>query len=293
MNAAAETLRPAWQPATQLDLELAPDPAGITRVTRRRVRYPYNLLKPFWFGDQPAGMATLPIQSASGGLFAGEHLAQNLVARPHACAHLTTQAATIVHGADSGDPSQQEIAIAVESGAWFEYVPEPLVLFPDARLQQRVHATVADDAVFIYGDGFIAHTPPADEGCFDWFENSFEARNAEEALLCVDRMRIGGAAFTQSLAAGETPRAACGAVFVIAAHRAEQHQTLVDSWNAYLAGDLSENDVYAAASPLPHERGAWCRIVAADGRGLRDALEFAWRTAREVLCGAPPPRRRK
>ena len=87
----------ADNPAAQLELRFAPDVGGVTRVVQRRVCYPYVFLKPFWFGDQPTGIATAIIQSSSGGLFGGERLLQRLRLAPHAAVHLTNQAATIVH----------------------------------------------------------------------------------------------------------------------------------------------------------------------------------------------------
>ena len=295
MSAVARPSAPAWQPATQLELEFAPDTAGITRLVRRRVRYPYTLLKPFWFGDHPKGIATLPLQSGSGGLFAGERLAQHIVARAGSSAHITTQAATVVHGSDSRDPATQAIDIDVRAGAYVEYLPEPVVLFPGAALEQRIRATVAPDAVLVYADGCVLHAPPATGGVFDCYANTFEARDPTGVSLCVDRMRISGSDMVQSLAADGRTRGACGALFVLANGRGALLEQLVGTLNAHLVdGPLAANgDVYAAAGLLPHGRGAWCRIVAVDGRGLRDALECGWRTVREALCGSPPPRRRK
>ena len=139
----------AASPAAQLDLRFAPDVGGVTRVVQRRVCYPYDFLKPFWFGDQPTGIVTAIIQSSSGGLFGGERLLQRLRLAPHAAVHLTNQAATIVHAMRGHAATVQRVELELGNNAYLEYLPEPVTLFPGAGLEQQVRVTLAPQSVLL------------------------------------------------------------------------------------------------------------------------------------------------
>ncbi len=104
----------------QLELTFAADGKGRTRVSRRRVRYPYTFLKPFWFGDRPRGIATAMIQSGSGGLFGGERLGQVITLERDAAAHVTNQAATIVHAARGHAATEQNVCLRLAPDAFLE-----------------------------------------------------------------------------------------------------------------------------------------------------------------------------
>ena len=52
---------------------------------------------PFYLDRECPEIATLYLQSASGGLYRGDDVALSIVAGPHAAAHVTTQASTLVH----------------------------------------------------------------------------------------------------------------------------------------------------------------------------------------------------
>src|SRR5690606_19591985 len=125
--------------------------------------YPYTFLKPFWFGDRPPGVATVMLQSASGGLFGGEDLAQVVTLAAGAAVHMTTLAATVVHAARMHPPTTQQVRVALGAHAYFEYLPEPLILFPGAHIAQRLAITLDASARCILGDGVVRHDPsPAD-----------------------------------------------------------------------------------------------------------------------------------
>ncbi|QLQ09943.1 MAG: urease accessory protein UreD [Nocardioidaceae bacterium] len=147
----------AWTP--QLKLVLARGDDGVTRIERRRSRYPYVVLRPFWFGDRPDGMATVILQSGSGGLYAGEQLGQHFVVGPDAAAQVTTQAATVVHSSEDMGTTQVRTMVDLGLGAHFEYIADPLILFPGASLQQVVDARLRPDSIFVLAEGTLRHDP--------------------------------------------------------------------------------------------------------------------------------------
>lgn len=252
------------------------------------MRYPYVLLRPFWFDDAPAGMATVLLQSASGGLYAGESLGQRVALEPGAAVHLTTQAACVVHARAGGRPARQRASLEVGAGSHLEYLPEPLVLFPDAALEQDVTVDLAADGTLIYADGWLQHALPADDRPFASLHSTFQLLGPDGPLV-IERCAVAGSECAGVLGPGRAPWRAVGLVVAAAPARADLHGAIANAIDAAL--DLP--GLYAAAVPAPHGAGVVARLVARDGAALRAGLEAAWRAAHAALTGRTAPRRRK
>jgi len=235
------------------------------------------------------------LQSGSGGLFGGEQLAQSITLERGAAVHVTTQAAAIVHAARGAPATAQDIDLNIGPQAFLEYLPEPVILFPDARLAQRTVATLAPGAVLLFSDGFVRHDPDPADRPFASCSNELEVCTADGRLLFADRMDIVGADFDASLGCGDQRWRAFG-VFVIATPRFSAMRTDVDVAINRCIETLNQSDnlaVYCGLATLPNDAGILCRILAQHGAGLRAAFETCWYRARLALSGAPPPRRRK
>ena len=66
-------------------------------LLRQHVPYPFHVTRPFYLDAQRPDLATLYLQSSSGGVYGGDDLSLTLDIRAGAAAQVTTQAATIVH----------------------------------------------------------------------------------------------------------------------------------------------------------------------------------------------------
>ena len=113
----------------QAALRFARAPDGQSYIARQRVGYPFHITRPFYFDEAPAGALTLYLQSVSGGIYQGEDLRMTCSADPGSAAHVTTQAATIVHRMPAA-PARQTVALEAADGAFLEYLPDPLIMFP-------------------------------------------------------------------------------------------------------------------------------------------------------------------
>lgn len=280
----------------QLGLDFVRDRAGVTQVARRRVRYPYTFLKPFWFGDRPAGIATVLIQSGSGGLYGGERLGQRIVLGDGAAVHLTSQAAAVVHAQRGLGTTEQRVALELAPQAYLEYLPDPLILFPGAGLQQQVDVSLAADAVLIHADGIVRHDPGPDDRPFGNYRSMLTVRCSDGRLLVRDHLAVSGQAFDRMLSVpNDGCWRGCGLLVAVAPARADAHAAWCGALNACLAAlaAATQAGIYAACAPLPNDAGIACRIVSRDGAGLRAALEACWRELRQVLTGSAAPRKRK
>jgi urease accessory protein len=254
------------------------------------VRYPFVVLRPFWFGDLPDGLATVILQSGSGGLYAGEELSQLIVMEPGSAAQVTSQAASVVHASRGLGATEQGLLVKLGEGSYLEYLSEPLIMFPGAKLSQTVEAHVSHDSVFVHSEGIVRHDPSGGDATFDMFSSAFELRDEDGRLLFRESTSVDGHSFVEMMPAGDKAWAATGLVIAAAPGAPSEHQR----WSAVVSGRLSQlPDAYAACGLLPNAAGLVCRIVAADGQALRAALELAWREVRVLVTGRPAPRSRK
>ncbi|MGH6961858.1 MAG: urease accessory protein UreD, partial [Dongiaceae bacterium] len=131
-----------------LELTFARDPSGRTYLRRQYAGYPYHVGRPLSFGGDPAGMATIYLQSSAGGIFRDDRLREDIVAEEGAAAHVTTQASTIVHGMDRGD-ARQDVLIEAAAGSFIEVLPDPFILFPQSRFASDVRIRAHETATVV------------------------------------------------------------------------------------------------------------------------------------------------
>src|SRR3981081_3379552 len=138
---------------------------GRTVLRRQHVGYPFHVTRAFQLDRMRPDLATLYLQSASGGLYAAGRLALDLVVGPDAALNLTTQASTVVHDA-RGQGSAMCQSVTVKDNAFCAIISDPYVLFPGADLYIETTATVATGATLIMAEGFAAHDPHGRGGTF-------------------------------------------------------------------------------------------------------------------------------
>jgi urease accessory protein len=263
------------------------DPAGRTYLRRQYASYPYHVCRPLSFAGDPAGMATIYLQSCAGGIFRDDRLHEHIAADAGASAHVTTQASTIVHSMDYGS-ARQEVLIEAAADSLVEFLPDPFILFPQSRFASRVRIRADERATVIVADSFICHDPAANGAMFDRFEGDLGVENADGVILARDRFLTGGEAVAAG-APGITGRyGAQGSLFVLDRRRP------ADDLAAVLCAAVTDvPEAYAGASTLPNGCGAWMRVLAADGVALRAAMLAAWQAARASVTGQIPAPRRK
>ncbi len=275
---------PQIEPQAAFRFARAPD--GESYVARQRVGYPFHVTRPFYLDSTPEGALTLYLQSVSGGIYQGEDLLTECVAEAGSTAHVTTQAATIVHRMPA-ETARQTAALRAEGDALLEYLPDPLILFPGSRLTSVLDIAAAPDAVVVASESFTHHDPGGRGRRFDHFHAEMRIRDASGRLLALERYALLG----DRLAEGAGPAAVWpsqGSFVVVCtgSHR----NALLDAMRDAMPDD---GTIYAGATMLPNDCGITARILARDGAALRTTLDAAWHAARTILVGAPPGPRRK
>ena len=265
----AATPTPAARPneGPQAALRFARAPDGQSYIARQRVGYPFHITRPFYFDEAPAGALTLYLQSVSGGIYQGEDLRMTCSAEACSAAHVTTQAATIVHRMPAA-PARQTVALEAADGALLEYLPDPLIMFPGARLTSVLEIEAAEGATVIACESFAHHDPGGEDRRFESFEAEMRIRDEGGRLLALERYVLAG----DRLAEGASQIARWPAQgSVVVAHRGPAREAILAALRSALAPTES---FYGGASALPNEAGVGVRLLARDGARLYGA---GWR----------------
>jgi len=257
---------------------------GRTVLRRQHVGYPFHITRAFQLDRMRPHLATLYLQSASGGLYAADRLALDLVVGTGAALNLTTQASTVVHdGRTEGSEMRQ--SVTVKDDAFCAVISDPYVLFPRADLHVVTTATVAADAILILADGFAVHDPHRRGGTFARFSTDTRIVRADGTLLLSDRGSVSGdelAANCGTLGG----MAAAGSVLMIA-----PPDRLADIAEVEAAADAC--GCLAGATTAPNGAGLAMRLLAPDGGTLIRGIEAAFHIAARAALGVDLAPRRK
>ena len=268
--------------APRLDLDFAVAPSGRTCLTRQFVRYPWHLTRPFYLDREPSGLATLFVQSVSGGLYDGEEVRGHIRVASGAAAHVTTQAATIVH---RGSGIRQRTTLEIAEDGFLAYTPDATILFDGAGFEQRTLVRCRPGAHVVLSDSVMAHDPHRRGGGLRYWRSEIEIRDAAGRAR-VDRQHLRGG----DLVAALGPRAGFRAMLSVFLLGPRYGERLV----ARLRDALSRQaGVYAGAARLPDAGGIIVRALAESGSALSALHETCFAAGFAARFGSPPAPRRK
>lgn len=272
-------------PVRRVTAELGFRHAGsLTYLGAQRTPHPFHITRPFHLSGDPEGMATLYLQSSSGGLYGDDSLSLDVTAATGTAVHLTTTASTVVHAARGGR-TRQDVSLDLGDDVLMEYLPEPMILFSGADLATTLTARLATGARLILADTALPHDPDGMGKTFARFSNEIEILGTDGQPLMVDRMQVSGADWAR-----RTKGFPAHGILVVAG--AIDTDAVASAVGAALASG-PESGVYAAASAFPERQLVVARFLCADGAGLSLTLKSAWAAARGALTGRAPPPRKK
>lgn len=269
----------------QLDLRFRRAPDGATFLVSQVAGFPFHITRPFALDTKPEGMATLIVQSIGAGILQGDRIDMAVEAENGAAVHLTTQASTVVHSM-SEDHAEQTAHVIARAGAFVEYLPDALILFPESRLKTRLLLDIEPGATVLWCDGVIMHDPKGGDGRFSELASETKLSRGGE-VTGIDRFVIDGSVMSAdggAATAGYPIHASFGVV------TDDDREGLLTVLREAVDG---VEGTYCGLSTLPDESGLWGRILARDGVAYREAMDVLWRTARRHLTGIEPPSRRK
>lgn len=256
-----------------------------TRIGPQFASYPFHLTRSFDLDPAIPELTTLYLQSSSGGLYGGERLTAEITVGEGAAVHVTSQAATIVHDAH-GQDTVQDVALELAAGSFLAYTPDPLVLFPGARLSASSRLRLAPGAVALLTDAIADHRLAGDDRPFDRYESSVVVTDEAGRLLVSDRMSTDGKGFARAIGAGDRRWTTAGAALLLGAAADLPPASAIDA-------AIHTPSSVGGVTALPNGAGYGVRILAARSGALREAITGLFGVVAHHRFGASPVARRK
>jgi len=274
---------------TRADLQLrfAAAPDGRTYLDHQFSRYPFHICRAQYVDPHPKGLATIYLQSSAGGIFADDRLSSVFHALSNSQTHITTQSSTVVHRMDNGDACHN-VQIRAEENSFLEYLPDPMILFPMARLRSSLLVQMHPSATVLIADAFTSHDPVANQDHFAKYQNETRVEDLHGNLLCLDRYRVSGKQFSSGQLGVMGKNTVQGTFMLLTSTPSATGlcELLRRSLQSHFNG-------YAGVSTLPNECGVWVRLVACEAFTLRSAMQEVWAVTRQDVMGRRPHHRRK
>jgi urease accessory protein len=257
---------------------------GRTILRRQHVGYPFHITRAFQLDRMRPDLATLYLQSTSGGLYAADRLVLDVTVGVGAALNLTTPASTVVHDGRE-DGSQIRHSVTVRDRAFCAIISDPYILFPGADLHIETIATVAADAILIIAEGFAVHDPHHRGGTFARFSAETRIMRPDGQRLVIDRGSICGSDLSGNCDALGAMDAACSVLMIAPPDR------LADIAEIEAAADRS--GCLAGVTAAPNGAGLAMRLLAPDGGTLVRGIEAAFHVASRAALGVELAPRRK
>ena len=250
-----------------------------TRLGHAFVCHPFHCTRPWYLDPAVPGMAVVYVQTPAGGLIQGDRAELRFGLDAGAQVHVTTQAAEKIHTM-TANCALQRVGFSLGPGAYAEYCPEPLILFPGARFGQALRIELAAGASFL-GTEIVLSRAAADGATFEAFSTSLTVVDAERRVLIRDH----GLALPAQL-----PLDGPG---VLGGYHVWGQAFLVGpdipaDWVRELQAVPVSGAVWGV-SLMPHERGISVKVVGSEVHAVRRLLFSAWHWLRLRHRGVPAP----
>jgi urease accessory protein len=248
---------------------------GRTILQRHYTSLPAHVIRPFYWENE--GRAYLYLLTPTGGMLSGDRLDIHIVLEPGAQVCLTTASATKVHPA-TGVPAEQSLRIDLAEGSSLEYLPEPTILFRQARWRQSTLVQRAADSRLLVAEAWSAGRVARQEVfAFTSLETVTEVYTGER-LSFYDRLHIQPAVYPyqqRGLWAGHPHLLT---LYLL------QEDPPPSAWLQTVQAQLLNNPVLAGLSRL-EAPGVVARALAGNGEALTRLRQLLWRSIREGCWG--------
>ncbi|MFJ7198689.1 MULTISPECIES: urease accessory protein UreD [unclassified Streptomyces] len=264
---------------------------GRTELVERYQKTPLQIMRPLWIDPAMPGMSYVYLMATGGGIAQADRYRMDFRCGPGTEVHLTTQAATKVFRMEH-DYASQRVHLTVDEGAYVEYLPDPLIPFRGSRFYQRTEVTVAPGATAVVGDTLTAgRLARGERHDYRVLATDLRIARPDGTVLAIDTLRLAPGAGTRG------DRVVGPGVFAGHDHVASlfvvTDRTPAGELADTLHGALAGLGVLYGVSVLPHDCGAWVRLLGDSPVGMAAAHTAAWDAVRRLLTGHPAPDPRK
>ena len=267
---------------------------GVLQLALRRVgcrtvihqcyyHVPLQVLRPVYLDD--TGTAYVYVLNPCGGILGGDTYTMTVWLEAGAQALFTTPSATKLYAAAHA-AAQQTIDFTVDAGAVLTYMPEQVIPFTDAALQQQMTVRLGSGACVFLGEivapGRIAR---GEVFAYREYDACLRVHDAADRLVLLERTRLqprqrrfDGKGLFEGYTYLGTWYAMCEGKRLAS--------TLPEALHALLTG---RDKLIGSATELEHG-GVAVRILAEDHSSIQQAMFDVWDTLRQHVLGYPAVR---
>jgi urease accessory protein len=125
--------------------------SGKTILANLERRAPYMVQRALHCDEEMPGLAYVFLITTTGCLLQGDRLTLDIILRPRAQAHITSQSATKIHAMDANYAAQSQ-TIALADEAYLEFLPEPVIPHRQARYISDTQISIAPSATLLLSE---------------------------------------------------------------------------------------------------------------------------------------------
>jgi len=249
-------------------------------------RAPYLAQRALHCDSGMPDLAWLFVITTSGCVLQGDRLALEVTLGAGACAHVTTQSATKVHAMEANYAVATQ-SIALDDGAYLEFLPDPLLLHRRARFASETRITVAPTATLLYSEIVQPgrkHHPPDESLGVTLVSLRVSAARPNGRLLMSERLVIE----PESAPVRQTGMMDSFDVFgnVILFTPKENADRINERVTAEV--DL-ERGTACGACRLPNEAGLIYKVLGRESAQVKAQVRAFWEIVRREVAGASVP----
>ena len=272
--------------------------AGRTRLTQSRTRPPLLVQRALYPDEAAPDMACVFLANPTGGLLQNDRHRIAVSVGAGAKAHVTTQSATKAYTMTEG-VAEQRVRLNVAAGGYLEYLPDPLIPYRDAGLEQEVEIVCEPGGALLFSDVITPGRVAMGESFrFRRISNRVTVRGqsgrpAYREAFDLDPgagnlTEVGILGFGGQQVADDVSALTLGSLLVVCDGLTAR--SILDRVRRNLG---CCQGVIGGASMLPEGNGVGVKMIGQDCAAVQQALNRAWSMARQALLGVAAPALRK
>ena len=279
MNLASRAKHGAFSNIVKAELEFK-NSGKSTYLSHQLTPHPFHITVPFNYEGDPSDLATLYMQSSSGGLYDKDCQELGVTLFKGSKLHLTSQASTIVHNARDKVGAKCLFNFNLCEDTALEYLPDPVILMAGSKFSAISTINLKANCQAILSEAFITHDPSHSGKIFDTCYSETQIF-LDSALVVNEKFYISGADYFSRIGGYS-----CTASIYLYGYSFEVLRKIKDA-----LAELPE--AYAGCSYFKENNLAIFKILAQRSSSLLRITESTWALAREDMTGQVPKRRRK
>ena len=261
---------------------------GRTELADLDRRVPLLVQQALHWDEAMPDLACVTVVCTAGGMLQGDRYAIEIELAPGARAHINSQSATKIQEMDANYASQTQRIVA-RSGAYLEYLPDPIIPYRHSRFISDTTLVADPTATILYGEVLApgrTHYRDGETFEYDLFSLTLRAARDGGEDLFVDKFLI------------EPHRSAVGRRGVMGDFQVIANVLLLappQAAEAVLAQIPTtigaDPSIAAGAGRLPSEAGLLYRVLGMDCEQVQVKVREFWATVRQQTVGkaVPPP----